>query len=142
MELRLSFILLRYFRKLCFDLVRGEGFPRDEEVRLRRHLEGFFNRVEEAFFLDRDGRVENLNRSAAALLGEDTLSARIEGTGILLTDHARRREAEETLQVVLEEMEARVAERAAEAGGDLARRRESRPPGDAAEPTGTPTGNS
>ena len=227
MDLRFSLVVLRYFRRLLFDLVRGGGFSREEETSLRRWVEGFFNRVEEsflqereramideknlyrsfferlegpAFLLDEDGRVINLNRSAAVLLGEDTVfggtsyferwwgkpiplfvdelarfkasgvasrafekavdtpkgkryyhtemrlmrdaAGRIQGTAVLLADHTKIREAEDTLQVVLEEMEARVAERAAEAARDFAYRRGALPSTNPGKPTGTPSGSS
>ena len=44
------------------------------------------------------------------------VSGRFEGAGVILSDLTKRREAEETLQVVLEELEARVAELEARLG--------------------------
>ncbi len=196
---RLSLLLMKFYRRSFVDLVLGAGFPPEERETRRRSVERFFDHAEVAFCLERErasrgrsrylaffeslpgpaflldaqGRVENMNRAAAAMLGEDTLvtgtgcaeerrgkplavfaeelarfqaaevpsrgfekavdtpmgmrhyqgemhrilegSGKFEGTAILLTDLTRRKEAEETLQVVLEEMEARVAERTADA---------------------------
>jgi len=196
---RLSLLLMKFYRRSFVDLILGAGFSPEEQESRRRTVERFFDHAEVAFCLERErasrgrnrylaffeslpgpaflldaqDRVENMNRAAAAMLGEDTLmtgtgygeerrgkplavfaeelarfqaagvpsrgfekavdtplgrrhyqgemhrmlggSGKFEGTAILLTDLTRRKEAEETLQVVLEEMEARVAERTAEA---------------------------
>jgi len=200
-DLRFSLSLLKFYRRLCFDLARGSGFSREDQAVHHRYIERFFDRAEEAFLVERErasagerdryaavfenlpgpaflldanGCVENLSRSAAALLGEDTAfggaghaakwkgkrlpvlvnelvrfqaadiasrsfyqvldtsigrrvyrgemrrildgSGKVAGTSILLADQTRRIEAEEKLQVVLEEIDARVAERSIRSG--------------------------
>jgi len=208
--------LMKYYRQSYIDLVRGAGFPREDEEAYRRIVGRFFDRVEVAFcsewerasgeervaelsavnramtneknkyltlfeslpspvlLLDREGRIDNANHAAAGLLGgsetpgtryyaaerkgealpflaeevsvfleagapsrslETTLgtprgmrhyrlemhrmldvSGKFDGAVIIFSDLTRRREAEETLQVVLDEMEARVEERTGELG--------------------------
>lgn len=142
------------------------------KFRKDRYLSVFGNLPNPAFLFDRDGRLENMNRAAALLLGEsfepgrtgrgnaprgepppvlaedlarfleadipsrgfekaietpaglchyqvemrrtNDASGKIDGTVVILNDITRRKEAEETLQVLLDEMEARVEERAGE----------------------------